>query len=114
MNEARIDARERQRVLLLLGAVALLFVLACANVINLLIARAVGRRRELAIRSALGATRRDITRDVFVEAALLAFAGGAAGALIAGLLLPAMTLPARLIAPRLYPHPALSLRGKES
>src|SRR5207249_4761773 len=56
LNAARVDARERQWVLLLVGAVAMLFVLACANVTNLLMARALGRRREMAIRSALGAT----------------------------------------------------------
>jgi len=100
LNAARVDPQERQWVLLLITAVTLLFVLACANVTNLLMARALGRRREMAIRSALGATRREIARDVFAEGALLALLGGAVGALIAALLLPALTLPARLIAPR--------------
>ena len=100
VDDARVDPRERQWVLLLLGAVAFLFLLACANVANLLIARALGRRRELAIRSALGATGWDLARSVFGEGALLTLAGGAVGAIVAGALLPIMTLPARIIAPR--------------
>ena len=100
VNDARVDPKERQWVLLLLGAVAFLLLLACANVANLLIARALGRRRELAIRSALGATRWDLARDVFSEGALLSLAGGVAGGILAAALLPFMALPARLIAPR--------------
>ncbi|HKW11155.1 MAG TPA: ADOP family duplicated permease, partial [Gemmatimonadaceae bacterium] len=100
LNEARVDERERQWVLLLGGAVAFLFLLACANVINLLIARALGRRRELAIRSALGARRMDITRALVGEGALLALIGGVAGAVIAAALVPMLSLPSRVIAPR--------------
>ena len=100
LNEARVDAREREWVMLLVGAVALLFLLACANVTNLLMARALGRQRELAIRSALGATRRHLVREIFLEGAVLALTGGALGALMAGLLVPSLTLPARVIAPR--------------
>ncbi|HEY7236930.1 MAG TPA: ADOP family duplicated permease, partial [Gemmatimonadaceae bacterium] len=100
LNEARVDARERQWVLLLAGAVAFLFLLACANVTNLLMARALGRRRELAIRSALGATRMDIARAVVAEGVLLALAGGVAGAVIAAMLVPVLSLPSRVIAPR--------------
>jgi predicted permease len=100
LNAARVDPTERQWVMLLVVAVALLFLLACANVSNLLIARALGRRRELAIRSALGARRMDVARELFVEGALLAVTGGAAGAVLAALFVPALALPARLIAPR--------------
>jgi putative ABC transport system permease protein len=100
LNAARVDPRERAWVLLLLGAVGFLFFLACANVANLLIARALGRRRELAIRAALGATRMDITRAVFAEGALLAFIGGVAGASIAAAVLPVLAVPSRLIGPR--------------
>ena len=100
LNAARVDPTERQWVMLLVVAVALLFLLACANVSNLLIARALGRRRELAIRSALGARRVDVARELFVEGALLVVSGGAAGAVVAAVLLPALALPARLIAPR--------------
>jgi predicted permease len=66
---------------LLLGLVALVLVIACANVGNLLLARVLGRRRELAIRLALGASRGRLARMLAIEGALIAGAGGA-GALI--------------------------------
>jgi len=66
---------------LLLGLVALVLVIACANVGNLLLARVLGRRRELAIRLALGASRGRLARMLAVEGALIAAAGGV-GALI--------------------------------
>ena len=100
LNAARVDASERQWVLLLAGGVGFLFLLACANVSNLLIVRALGRRRELAIRAALGATPTAIARAVAGEGVALATVGGAVGAAIAALTLPALVMPARLIAPR--------------
>ena len=66
---------------LLLGLVALVLVIACANVGNLLLARVLGRRRELAIRLALGASRGRLARMLAIEGALIAAAGGA-GALL--------------------------------
>jgi predicted permease len=68
---------------ILLGAVAIVFLIACANVANLFTVRAEGRRRDLAVRRALGARRGDLVRSQVTEALLLAAAGGAAGALIA-------------------------------
>jgi putative ABC transport system permease protein len=100
LNEARVDWRERQWILLLVGAVALLFLLALANVTNLLIARALGRRHELAIRSALGASRWHIGREIFGEGAMLALTGGVLGAVLAALIVPSLSLPARMVAPR--------------
>jgi predicted permease len=66
-----------------MGTVALVLVLACANVANLLVARALGRRRDLALRQAVGASRSRLTRLVLVESLMLALAGGAFGVMLA-------------------------------
>lgn len=73
----------RPALLLLLGAAGLLLLIACANVVNLLLARAAARRREIAVRQALGAGRGRLLRQFLAESLVLAVAGGALGVLLA-------------------------------
>jgi putative ABC transport system permease protein len=100
--QQELVGNDRRPLLILLAAVAVLLLVGCVNITNLLLARAVGKRQQMAVAAALGASRGEMVRLAMRETAVLAALGGTLGLLVAMIAMPVM---------QRYLPPALDFRG---
>src|ERR1700684_2674213 len=100
--QEQLVGKDRRPLIILLVAVAGLLLVGCINVTNLLLARAVGQKQQMAVAAALGARRAELVRMALRETAMLATAGSGLGVLLASAIVPAM---------QRYLPPALDFRG---
>jgi putative ABC transport system permease protein len=96
-------------LLVLLWAVGFVLVIACANIANLMLARAATRQNEMTVRAAIGASRGRLVRQLMVESVMLSIAGGAAGLLVAVWALHAVN---QMLPPNTLPVPAVEMDSK--
>jgi predicted permease len=101
LDELRVDPMVGRSVIVLAVAVSMLLLIACVNVANLMVARAAARRRELAVRLAIGAGRGRLVRQLLTESAMLSIAGAIAGLALAALAVRALSAIAPLAAANL-------------
>lgn len=95
-------------LLVLLAAVVFVLLIACANIANLLLARAAARQKEIAVRTAMGASRNTLLRQLLVESIALSFIGGITGLAAAFVVIRLMN---RVLPPNLLPVPTVSVDG---